>query len=118
MKDVVGNLKTSKKEYPICFNLNVMEEIQDKYGSITKWGELVEETIDGEPRVKELKEGLMIMINEGIDLKNDDTDSKEPFVDAKQVGRIISEVGFATIVKIIMDLTKKSTETTSDEKNE
>ena len=30
------------EEYELVFNLNVMEEIQEKYGSVQEWGELVE----------------------------------------------------------------------------
>ena len=31
MKDKIGVIHTKNKDYPICFNLNVMEEIQEKY---------------------------------------------------------------------------------------
>lgn len=117
MKDIVGKLETSKKTYPICFNLNVLEEIQTKWGSMTKWGEIVETFVDKEPRIKEMKEGLLFMINEGIDLENEDKQEKEPFVTLKQVGRIITEVGLNEVSNIIMSLVKNSTEI-DDTKNE
>lgn len=118
MKDKLGIIETSNKSYPICFNLNVMEEIQDKYGSITAWGEIVENKDGGEPKIKELKDALMIMINEAIDIKNETEEEKQNFVTEKQVGRIISEVGFRKTTEIIMNLTKESTTTDDDTKNE
>lgn len=118
MKDVIGYIETAKQKYPICFNLNVMEEIQEKYGSITKWGEVVENTSDNEPNIKDLKEGLLIMMNEAIDIQNEELNQKMEFVDSKKVGRIISEVGFNKTTEIIMALTKESNETADDGKNE
>lgn len=118
MKDIIGIIETSKKSYPICFNLNVMEELQDKYGSINKWGEIVENKDGGEPKIKELKEALTLMINEAIDIQNDEKDEKENFVNSKQVGRIISEIGFKKTTEIIMNLTKESVSIDDDLKNE
>ena len=45
MKDVIKHIETEKRTYPIVFNLNVMEEIQEHYGSMSAWGDLV---ADGE----------------------------------------------------------------------
>ncbi len=118
MKDKIGFIETKEKRYPICFNFNVMEEMQEKYGSITEWGNIVENGISSEPKIKELKDGLLMMINEAIDMQNDkvDDDKKEALLNDKQVGRIITEVGFQAIVNSIMSLSKESTET-EDEKN-
>ena len=118
MTDKLGVIETAKRKYPICFNLNVMEEIQDKYGSMSKWGEIVTNNDGGEPKIKELKEGLMAMINEAIEMQNEDNNTNDPIVTAKQVGRIITEVGFNKIIEIIMSTSKESTETPNDGKNE
>lgn len=105
-------------DYELVFNLNVMELIQEEYGSVEAWGELVEAEV--EPKAKDLKYGFTAMINEGIDIYNEDhTDDegfiKRPFLTEKQVGRIISEIGLAnaakTLNKTVIDSTK------SDEKN-
>lgn len=105
-------------DYELVFNLNVMELIQEEYGSVEAWGELVE--AEAEPKAKDLKFGFTAMINEGIDIYNedhaDDEDfKKRPFLSEKQVGRIISEIGLAnaaqTLNKTVIDSTK------SDEKN-
>ena len=42
MKDVSGEILFNGQTYKIIFNLNVMEEIQEKYGSVAKWGELTD----------------------------------------------------------------------------
>ena len=116
MKDTIAYIKTEKRTYPLVFNLNVMEEIQEQYGSLDAWGEKTQG--EGEPNVKDLKNGVMAMINEGIDIENENNGTNEPFVNAKQVGRIISEVGMGEILKSIQRLTVASTKTEGDEKNE
>lgn len=107
MKNTIVYIETEKKNYPIVFNLNVMEEIQDKYGSLDKWGALTQG--DGEPRVKELKYGILAMINEGIDIENEENNANTPLLTEKQVGRIMTEVGITTIVEKIKEITIAST---------
>ena len=118
MKEKLRYIETENKKYPICFNLNVMEEIQEQYGSMSKWGELVESKVDGEPRVKDLKIGLMIMINEGIDIENENADVKQELLNTKQVGRIIGEIGFTKLTETIKEITVASTKTENNSKNE
>lgn len=115
MKTAICYIETDEKKYPLVFNLNVMEEIQEQYGSMDKWGNIVQG--DGEPNIKSLKSGLMAMINEGIDICNEQTEEKNPFVTEKQVGRIITEVGLDNVVKAIKEITVKSTRTGEEEKN-
>ena len=106
------------KEYDLVFNLNVMEEIQEQYGSVEAWGELVEAA--AEPKAKDIKYGFTAMLNEGIDIYNEEHAGDEnfkarPFFTEKQVGRIISEIGLNEAAnrlnKTVVDSTK------SDEKN-
>ena len=107
MKNTIVYIETEKHNYPIVFNLNVMEEIQDRYGSLDKWGELTQG--NGEPRVKELKHGILAMINEGIDIENEENGTNNPLITEKQVGRIMTEVGIATVVEKIKEITVAST---------
>lgn len=119
MQNKLDYIETKDKKYPIVFNINVMEEIQEAYGSISAWGAIVENTDGGEPKVKDLKIGLTMMINEAIDIENEETNEKRPFVTSKQVGRLIGEVGFSEITKVIQNLTVASTKTGDNEgKNE
>lgn len=104
--------------YALIFNLNVMEEIQEEYGSVEAWGELTEAA--DEPNAKAIKFGLGAMINEGIEIYNEEHADDEDYVERKpftlrQIGRVISEEGLlnvaAKINKTVVDSTK------SDEKN-
>ena len=119
MQNKLTYIEAKDRRYPIVFNINVMEEIQEAYGSISAWGGIVENAGGGEPKIKDLKIGLMMMINEGIDIENEETGGNAPMVDAKQVGRLITEVGFEAITKKIQELTIASTNTGDNEgKNE
>ena len=117
MKKDKANITYKGVEYELVFNLNVMEDIQEEYGSVEAWGELTEAT---EPNAKAIKYGLTAMINEGIDIYNEEHENDESFkarafLNTKQVGRIISEIGLIeaakTLNKTVIDSTK------SDEKN-
>ena len=90
-KESTPSITWNGEKYDLVFNLNVMEEIQDKYGSVEKWGELVEEA--EEPKAKDIKFGFTAMLNEGIDIYNEDHEDERPFFTEKQVGRIISQLG-------------------------
>jgi hypothetical protein len=116
MKDKIAYIETSKRTYPIVFNLNVMEEIQEQYGSLDAWGEKTQG--EKEPKIKDLKAGFLAMINEAIDIENENNNASEPFVTDKQLGRIMTEVGIGNIVTAIRDLTVASTKSEDYEKNE
>ncbi len=120
MKDKIGYIKTAKRTYPICFNLNVLEDLQDQYGSLSAWGDVVESKEKDSMNIKDLKKGLMLMINEAIDIENEDLpmEERKELVNEKQVGRIISEVGFEETTNIIMNLSAKSTDSGDNSKNE
>ena len=116
MKNTVVYIETEKRNYPLVFNLNVMEEIQEQYGSLDEWGKITQG--NGEPKVKDLKNGIMAMINEAIDIENEENGTKEPMMTAKQVGRMMTEVGIETIVRKIQAVTIASTKSEDDGKNE
>lgn len=101
------------EEYALVFNLNVMEDIQEKYGSVEAWGDLVE--AEDEPKAKDIKYGFTAMLNEGIDIYNEENGTERPFFTEKQVGRIISEIGLSEAAKRLNDTVVDSTK--SDEKN-
>lgn len=115
MKNTVVYINTEKKKYPLAFNLNVMEEIQEKYGSLDEWGRITQGS--GEAKVKDLKVGILAMINEAIDMQNEENNTNEPLLNAKQVGRIMTEVGIGKIIAAIQDITIASTKGEDNEKN-
>ena len=116
MKNTVVYIEANGKNYPLAFNLNVMEEIQEHYGSLDAWGKVTQG--DGEPKVKDLKCGVMAMLNEGIDMENESNGKNEPMLNAKQVGRIMTDVGIQKIVSAIQEITVASVRTEDERKNE
>lgn len=114
MKDYKFEMNVEGIRYPLVFNLNVMETIQEEYKTIQKWGELTDGS-KGEVNVKALKFGLTEMINEGIDIENENLEEKRPFLTAKQVGRLITQMGTENAVIQLNNAIVESTK--SEEKN-
>lgn len=110
MKDIVGKIVLRDKEYKLYFNLNVMETIQDEYGSVDKWAELTDGA-SGEPNAKAVIFGLTAMINEGIEAANDDNGTDTPLLTHKQIGRYVSETGLENVTGILNETISKSVET-------
>ena len=111
LKEVSSKIAYQGKEYKLVFNLNVMERIQDEYGTLDKWGELTDKE-SGEINVKALIFGITEMINEGIDIDNEDNNTSEPFVTHKKVGRMLTEIG---IKKVAEDMNKLVVDSTKDD---
>lgn len=114
MKDFNGEIQYKDRTYKLVFNLNVMEAIQEEYGSIDKWAELTD-GMAGEPNAKAVIFGFREMLNEGIDIDNEENGAElKPFT-LKQVGRIITEVGLVDATKALNETVIESTK--SEEKN-
>lgn len=114
MKDFNGEIQYKDRVYKLVFNLNVMEAIQDEYGSIDEWGKLSDGT-QGEPNAKAVIFGFREMLNEGIDIDNEENGTEDKPFTLKQVGRLISEIGMQnateTLTKTVIESSK------SEEKN-
>lgn len=115
MKDVNAKIQYREREYTLVFNLNVMERIQEEYGSVDKWGDLTEGK-GKEPNAKAVIFGFTEMINEGIDIENEEKGTDIKPMALKQVGRMITEIGLEKATGTIHNTVIKSTEST--EKNE
>lgn len=115
MKSKLQEIEYKGKSYKLVFDLNVMEAIQDEYGSIEAWGKLTEPDDGGEPNIKALVFGAMEMINEGIDIDNDENGTDEKQLTHRKVARILTEVG----LDIVTDKVQKSVidSTEDDSKN-
>jgi hypothetical protein len=109
MKDMCGHIQYKEKDYKLVFNLNVMEAIQEEYGSVEKWGDLTDGG-EGEPNAKAVIFGFTQMLNEGIDITNDEEGTNDKPLTLKQVGRMITEVGLREATKSMQDTVIKSTE--------
>lgn len=115
MKDIFNSFEYKGKTYKLVFNLNVMQNIQEKYGTVAKWGELTDGS-NGEPNAKAVIFGFTEMINEAIDIENEENNIENKFLTEKQVGRIITSVGLKPMAKKLSDTVIASTD--SGEKNE
>lgn len=143
MKDFNGEIQYKGNKYRLVFNLNVMETIQEKYGSLDVWGSLTDGTeyakkeyekkhgslegwddlmpeekaeYQGEPDAKAVIFGFTEMINEGIDMDNEENGTEIKPLTLKQVGRLITEIGLANATATLNETVVASTK--SEEKNE
>lgn len=114
MKDYKFEFEVEGVKYPLVFNLNVMEEIQEEYKTVEKWGSLTDGK-SGEVNVKALKFGLTAMINEGIEIENEEKSENRALLTNKQVGRIITKMGVENAVAQLNNSIIESTK--SEEKN-
>ena len=113
MKDIDGEIQYREKTYKVVFNLNVMESIQKRFGSLQKWGDLTDGS-EGEVDVEPVIVAFMEMLNEGIDIENEENGTDIKPLTSKQVGRMITEVGLANVTK---KLNETVVESTKNEKN-
>lgn len=110
MKDYKINFKLDDKEYSIVFNLNVMEAIQEEYGTVQEWGALTDGK-SGEVNAKALKFGFMAMMNEAIEIENEENGTNKQLFTLSQVGRIITRAGIEksaeTLNNAVIEATKE-----------
>lgn len=116
MKDISKTLEYKGKEYKLVFDLNVMQAIQEEYGSLDKWAELTEGK-DGEPNAKAVIFGFTQMLNEGIDIANEENGTKELPLTLKQVGRMLTAIGMDSAAQTMQEAVVDSTKG-DDSKNE
>jgi hypothetical protein len=96
MKSKLQEIEYKDKKYKLDFDLNVMEAIQDEYGSIEAWGNLIEPD-KGETNIKALVFGAMQMINEGIEISNEEDGTDEKPLTHRKVARILTAVGLESV---------------------
>lgn len=116
MQEKIKHIKVNEVEYPLVFNLNAMEKIQDKYETIENWGKLTDGK-EQEVNIKALKYGVTEMINEGIDIENENQETKREFLTDKQVGRIITELGIEKMAADVQETVIESTKNDNEIKN-
>ena len=114
MKEISKEFEYKGKTYGLVFNLNVMAVIQEKYGTLEKWGKLTDGK-DGEPNAQAIIFGLCAMINEYIDIQNEENGTEEKMLTNKQVGRMITEIGLQSSAQLMNGVVIDSTK--SGEKN-
>ncbi len=122
MKDIMDTLTYKGKEYKLIFNLNVLEQIQDKYGTLAKLLDEAYGKKTGEPSIKALSFIIMSMVNEAIDIENESKEVPEKPITQKQANRMLTEFiqgnGVENVVKLVDDLMAKSLQGGENSKNE
>lgn len=108
MVDKINYLETKTEKYPLVFTLNVMESIQEKYGTIEAWSNLIQR--DGEPDIKALKFFITEAINEGLEMEAEKTGEKREAISTKKAGRILTEIGLSGAANKIMATISDSVE--------
>lgn len=105
MIDKITYLETDSEKFPLAFTLNVMEALQDEYGTLSEWSKLIRN--QKEPNIKALKFFITEAINEGIDIENEKSSEKRVPITSSKAGRIITEIG---LKKVANTITKMITE--------
>lgn len=110
MKDYKLPLEVNGQTYTLMFDLNVMQAIQEEYGSIKEWGAKVEAGDDGMD-AKAVIFGFNEMLNEGIDADNESlpAEDRKPELTIRQTGRIVSALGISDAAGKINELVVQST---------
>lgn len=97
------------KTYRVVCNLNVMQEIQEKFNSFSEWSEKITGNNDKkEPSISAIKFGFLFMLNEGIEIESEETGKELKKLDSKQVGRIISEIGLVNSAQLMTKVISES----------
>ena len=115
MVDKINYLETKTEKYPLVFTLNVMEAIQEKYGTIEAWSNLIQR--DGEPDIKALKFFITEAINEGVEIEAEKNGEKRKAITSKKAGRILTEIGLSGAASKIMATISDSVEMDAVGKN-
>ncbi len=100
MVDKINYLGTETEKFPLVFTLNVMEAIQEKYGTIEAWPNLIQR--DGEPDIKVLKFFITEALNEGLEIEAEKTGEKPKAITSKKAGRTLTEIGLSGAANKIM----------------
>ena len=110
MKDNAGTVTYKEKEYKVVFNLNVMEAIQEEYGTLDKWTELTSGA-NQEVNVKALKFGYTQMLNEALSIEADEKGEEYKPLSSAFVGRMLTDIGLDTMTKTLQNTVIESTQT-------
>ena len=118
MLEKIETVQIGIKEYPVIFTLNILEKIQEIYGSMDKWNSLLFGVDGQEPSIKVIIWTFNEMMNEAIDITNIDTEVKQLKLEHKQVGRIIGQLGLKGALAVILKLLSSQAETDEQDPNE
>ena len=85
LKEAYVTLELNGETYPLAYNLNVMERVDEHFKGLENLGRAF---TGGSESMRHQKWLLTAMLNEGVDIQNDDGQNR-PALSEKQVGRMI-----------------------------
>lgn len=103
------------KEYPLAFSFNVMEQVQDTYGTMDAWTKTLQAEQGKEIKMKDLIWTFQQFVNEGIEIENEEKNINNPLLSHKQTGRLITNADMKELVSVMKEMTIKSVK--SDDPN-
>ncbi len=109
MKEMMETIKYRDTEYALVMDINVLQDLQEKYGSFEAWAEKVLLN-NGETDLGALTFGVMAMINEGIEIHNEEA-GDQPLIrpiTQRQAGRILTEVGLEEATEKVLSVVSAS----------
>lgn len=106
-------IDTDKGQVPYKYDLNVLAQIQNEYGSFDAWANAFMPQNE-DPSIKILIKTFALMINEGIDIQSYEHNTPYTPLTTKQVGRIIEEVGVGEVTKIMLAEIKGKSKSEND----
>ena len=106
--ELKGKITYKDQEYDLVFNLNVMKNIQKRFGTFDNWVELTSGE-NSETDIDAFIFGICEMINEGIDIKNEEQGTDIPFISEKKAGRIITEYGMEEATSLMKETVVEAT---------
>lgn len=101
----------NNEKIPALFDLNVVAELQDDYGSLTEWNEKCFPEGE-EPRLKPLIHAFELAFNEGYDAIGSDKR-----VSRVEAGRIVTQMSLEEAAKNMQGMVVDSTKSGTEEKN-
>ncbi len=88
------------KKYDLRFTINAIDDIQEYFD--IPIGELEKLFSDPKKQMKNIRYLLTLLINEGIDCKNDETGEKIPHLEERFIGRCITVKNMGEVTNAIM----------------
>jgi hypothetical protein len=104
MKPAMKTIKHGGAIYPLAFDFNVLESIEEEFGGLDIWQEKISKNSGS---FGAMISGFKACLNEGIDIENERTGSIRNFLNHKQAGRLLGELGLETAAESIAELTRE-----------
>lgn len=90
-----------KKEWPLYCDINVMANIQDRFGTLDNWMEAISAE---EPSFEDVRWTFEEFSKEGTSIINDETDKAVEVMTTRKAGRLITSYGIQRTVNELLEI--------------